>query len=33
MGVMVKGKWRDAAELKALSDTVRESYRRACEVP
>ena len=29
LGVMVRGQWRDAATLRALSDGVRESYRRA----
>lgn len=33
LGVMVKGQWRDAAALKALTDKVREDYRRACELP
>jgi imidazolonepropionase-like amidohydrolase len=33
MGVMVQGQWRDATALKALTDKVRESYRRAAEVP
>jgi len=33
MGVMVRGQWRDAAALKALSDNVRESYRRASAMP
>jgi len=33
MGVMVQGQWRDAAALKALTDTIRQSYRRACETP
>jgi imidazolonepropionase-like amidohydrolase len=33
MGVMVQGQWRDAAALTALSDRVRESYRRASETP
>jgi len=33
IGVMVRGQWRDAAALKALTDKVRESYRRAAEVP
>jgi hypothetical protein len=30
---MVQGQWRDATALKALTDKVRESYRRAAEVP
>jgi imidazolonepropionase-like amidohydrolase len=29
LGVMVHGKWRDAAALKALTDGVRATYRRA----
>lgn len=29
MGVMVKGQWRDAAALKALTDKIRQSYLRA----
>ena len=29
LGVMVRGEWRDAAALKALTDGVREAYRRA----
>jgi hypothetical protein len=33
VGVMVQGQWRDATALKALTDKVRESYRRAAEVP
>jgi imidazolonepropionase-like amidohydrolase len=33
MGVMVQGQWRDAAALKALTDKIGESYRRACETP
>jgi Amidohydrolase family len=33
MGVMVNGQWRDAAALTALSDKIRQSYRRACEMP
>lgn len=33
MGVMVQGKWRDAAALKALADGVRKGYRRASETP
>jgi imidazolonepropionase-like amidohydrolase len=33
MGVMAKGQWRDAAALRTLTDNVRESYRRASEVP
>jgi hypothetical protein len=33
IGVMDQGQWRDAAALKALTDKVRESYRRAAEVP
>lgn len=33
IGVMVAGQWRDAAALKALTDQVRESYRRASATP
>jgi hypothetical protein len=33
VGVMIKGQWRDAAALKALTDSIRQSYRRACETP
>lgn len=33
LGVMVKGRWRDAAALKALTDTIRHRYRRATEMP
>jgi imidazolonepropionase-like amidohydrolase len=33
MGVMVNGHWRDAAALNALTDQIRESYRRASEMP
>ncbi len=33
MGVMVKGQWRDAAALKVLTDNIRQSYRRASEMP
>ena len=33
MGVMVKGQWRDAAALKALTDNIRQGYRRASEMP
>lgn len=33
LGVMAKGQWRDAAALKALTDKVRQSYRRASEMP
>jgi imidazolonepropionase-like amidohydrolase len=33
LGVMVKGQWRDAASLKALTDKIRQSYRRANEMP
>ncbi|HEX5123636.1 MAG TPA: amidohydrolase family protein [Rhodanobacteraceae bacterium] len=29
LGVMARGQWRDAAELKAIADGVRETYRRA----
>lgn len=29
VGVMVKGRWRDAGALNALTDSVRHSYRRA----
>jgi imidazolonepropionase-like amidohydrolase len=29
LGVMVRGEWRDAVALKALTDRVRETYRRA----
>lgn len=32
-GVMVKGQWRDAAALGALTDKVRQSYRRASDMP
>jgi imidazolonepropionase-like amidohydrolase len=31
MGVMIKGLWRDAAALKAITDKIRDSYRAACE--
>lgn len=33
MGVMVKGQWRDAAALQALTDEIRQSYHRVCEMP
>jgi len=33
IGVMVGGQWRDAAALNALTDKVRESYRRAAAAP
>ena len=33
LGVMVQGRWRDAAALKALAEGVREGYRRALEAP
>jgi hypothetical protein len=33
LGVMVKGQWRDAAALGALTDKIRQSCRRACECP
>jgi hypothetical protein len=33
MGVMVNGQWRDAAAIEALTDDVRQSYRRASEMP
>jgi hypothetical protein len=33
MGVMVEGQWRDAAALKGLTDKIRQSYRRASEMP
>ena len=33
LGVMVKGQWRDAATLEALTDKIRQSYRRASEMP
>lgn len=33
MGVMVQGRWRDAAAIKDLTDKVRQSYRRASEEP
>jgi imidazolonepropionase-like amidohydrolase len=32
LGVMVQGQWRDAAALKALTDGIRDSYRRACAI-
>jgi imidazolonepropionase-like amidohydrolase len=31
LGVMVNGHWRDAAALRALTDSARESYPGACE--
>lgn len=31
LGVMVKGQWRDAATLQALTDRIRQSYRRASD--
>lgn len=30
LGVMIKGQWRDAAALKAITDKIRQSYREAC---
>jgi len=33
VGVMVKGQWRDNTALQALTDKIRQRYRRACEVP
>jgi imidazolonepropionase-like amidohydrolase len=32
-GVMVKGQWRDAAALKDLTEKIRQSYRRASDMP
>lgn len=32
LGVMAKGQWRDAAALTALTEKIREDYRRACAV-
>jgi imidazolonepropionase-like amidohydrolase len=33
LGVMVHGQWRDTAALSALTDRVRDSYRRAAAAP